>query len=68
MTDLPPELDRRKIRIGLAIISLVFVGAVVGFILIDDNIGKAVMAGVALVVGVRVFLLTRSLRRDAATS
>ena len=65
----PPttEFNQSKIRIGLAMVSLVFIGSVVGFFTFasGDTLGQAVMVGVALVALVRVGLLARSLRRDA---
>jgi hypothetical protein len=58
-----PQVDRRKVRIGLAMVSLVVVVALVLFALIDDPIGRALMVAViALGIG-RAYLLSRSLRR-----
>ncbi len=62
VTDPAPELDRRKIGIGLAMISLVMVVALVLASVIDSTVGRAVMFGIAAVAFVRLFLLTRSLR------
>jgi hypothetical protein len=59
-----PQIDRRKVRIGLAIISLVVVVAVVLFAVIDDPIGRALMFAVAALGIVRAYLLSRSLRRS----
>jgi hypothetical protein len=56
------EFDRRKVRIGLATITLVVLVAVVLFVLIDDPIGRAIMFGVAAVGLFRAYLLSRSLR------
>ena len=58
----PPQLDRRKIRIGLAIITVVVIVALVMIAVIDSAAGKAVMFAIALVAFLRLFLLTRSLR------
>ena len=59
-----PQIDRRMVRIGLAIISLVVVVAVVLFAVIDDPIGRALMFAVAALGIVRAYLLSRSLRRS----
>ena len=58
-----PQVDRRKVRIGLAMISLVVVVALVLFFLIDDALGRALMFAVAALGIVRAYLLSRSLRR-----
>ncbi len=60
---LDPQVDQRKIRIGLAMISVVVLVAVVLFIVIDDAVGRALMFAIAVLGIVRAFLLTRSLRR-----
>ena len=60
---LDPQVDPRKVRIGLAMISVVVLVAVVLFVVIDDPVGRAVMFAVAVLGIVRAFLLTRSLRR-----
>ncbi|HEY1118903.1 MAG TPA: hypothetical protein VGE43_14415 [Acidimicrobiales bacterium] len=57
-----PQLDRTKIRAGLAIISLVVVAALVGVVLIDATPGRALMFAIAATAFVRAFLLARSLR------
>jgi hypothetical protein len=58
-----PQLDRRKVRIGLAMISVVVVVAIVLVFVVDDPLGRSIMFGVAALGLVRAFLLTRSLRR-----
>ena len=64
MTEPTPELDPRKVRTGLAIVTAVFVVAAVLIVVIDDPFGRAVMAAVAALAVVRAFLLSRSLRRQ----
>lgn len=65
MADDPtPELDRRKIRIGLALISAVVIVALVMVFVIEAPAGKAVMFAIALTAFVRAYLLSRSLRRE----
>ena len=58
-----PQLDPRKVRLGLALISVVVAVAIVLLFVIDDPVGRAIMFGVAALGIVRAFLLTRSLRR-----
>lgn len=60
-----PEISRTKIRIGLALISLVVIAALVLVFLIEAPAGKAVMFAIALTAFVRAFLLSRDLRREA---
>jgi hypothetical protein len=62
--DPPPEMSRTKIRIGLALISLVVIAALVLVFLIEAPAGKAVMFAIAATAFVRAFLLSRSLRRE----
>jgi hypothetical protein len=57
-----PNTDPRKVRIGLAMISVVVLAAVVLFLVIDDAIGRAIMFAVAALGIVRAYLLSRSLR------
>jgi hypothetical protein len=63
MTEPSPQLDPRKVRIGLLMISIVVVVAIVLLFVIDDPLGRAVMFAVAALGVIRAFLLTRSLRR-----
>ena len=63
MTEPDPQLDPRKVRLGLAMVSIVVVVAVALLFVIDDPLGRAVMFGVAALGVTRAFLLTRSLRR-----
>lgn len=66
MSDTDPQINRAKIRAGLAIISVVFVGAIVAAILVDDPLGRWAMGGVALFALVRLALLVRGMRAEAA--
>jgi len=59
----PLQPDRRKVRVGLAMISVVVIVALVLFALVDDPIGRAVMFAIAVLGMVRAYLLSRSLRR-----
>ena len=58
-----PQVDPRKVRIGLIVIAIVVVVAAVLVAVLDDPLGRAVMLAVAAIGIVRAFLLTRSLRR-----
>lgn len=60
------EMDPRKVRVGLAIIVAVVVVALVLMAVVDSNVARAVMAGIALLGIVRAYLLYRSIRRDGA--
>ncbi|MFL6204596.1 MAG: hypothetical protein ACJ739_04525 [Acidimicrobiales bacterium] len=63
MSDPDAQLDPRRVRIGLIMISAVVVVAVVLIAVIDDPFGRAIMVGVAAVAIIRAFLLSRSLRK-----
>ena len=63
VSDPDPQLDPRKVRIGLIVVSAVVIVAVVLIFVIDDPFGRAVMFAVAALAVIRAFLLTRSLRR-----
>ena len=58
-----PNVDARKVRAGLFLITGVVLVAAVLAVVIDDPLGRAIMLGVAGVAIVRAFLLSRSLRR-----
>lgn len=60
----PPEIDRRKVRIGLALISAVVIVAFAMVFLVEAAAGKAVMFAIALTAFVRAYLLSRSLRHE----
>jgi len=65
MPESATEISRTKIRLGLAILSAIFLGALAMLFIVADPIGKAVFAAVAFLLLVRMFLLVRGLRRDA---
>ena len=62
MADDARVTDPRKVRQGLAIITVVVVVAMVLTFVIEAPIGKAVMLAVALTGIVRAYLLSRALR------
>ena len=63
MSDATPAVNQKKIRIGLAIITAIFVASLIMVVVVGDPIGKAVFAAVGLVCVVRMVLLVRWLRR-----
>jgi hypothetical protein len=63
MTEPDRQLDPRKVRIGLIMISVVVALAIVLMFVVDDPFGRAVMFAVAALGVIRAVLLTRSLRR-----
>ncbi len=67
MPDELPQIDPRRVRFGLALVTVVFLVALVLLVTIDDTLGRAVMAAIVVVAVVRAFLLMRQARGDAAT-
>jgi hypothetical protein len=63
----PSDVDPRRVRIGLVILSVVFLVALVLIAVVDDPIGRAMMVVVVLISLVRAALLVRSIRRDRST-
>lgn len=59
-----PQVNRRKVRVGLAIIGLVLVVSLVLVAVVTDPVGRALMFAIALTALVRAYLLARSLRTD----
>ena len=62
----PNEVDPRRVRIGLAILTVVFLIALVLVAVVDDPVGRAMMVAVVFISIVRAWLLVRSIRRDRA--
>lgn len=62
--DTPSEIDRRKIRMGLGLITVVVVVSIVLFFAVGSPLGKAVMLAIAVTALYRAFRLTRSLRAE----
>lgn len=61
------ELDPRKVRIGLVMIVAVVVIAVGLAAVIDSDLGRAIMVGIAVLGILRAWLLYRSLQRRGLT-
>jgi hypothetical protein len=57
------QRDIRKVRIGLAMITAVVVITIVGLVIVESALGKAIMFAVAATAIVRAFLLVRWLKR-----
>lgn len=66
MANVDGRVNPRKVRIGLAIVGIVIVGALATMFAIDSAAGKAVMFAIVLTVMVRAFLLFRSLKAEQA--
>ncbi len=62
MTSPVAQPNRTKVRIGLGLISTIFVGSIVLLVVTNDPLGRAMMAGVAFVCFVRIALLVRWIR------
>jgi uncharacterized membrane protein len=63
----PDELDPRKVRIGLVMIVAVVVIAIGLAAVIDSDLGRAIMVGIAVLGILRAWLLYRSLQRRGLT-
>ena len=61
-------MDPRKVRIGLAMVVGTVIVAIALFAVVDSNLVRAVMAGIAVLGIARAFLLYRSIRRERAQS
>lgn len=59
-------MDPRKVRIGLAMVAVTVVVAVALIAVVESNLVRAVMAGIAVLGIIRAFLLYRSIRREHA--
>jgi hypothetical protein len=61
----PPDggIDRTRVRIGLAIVTLVALVALVLVFVVDSVVGKAIMFAVAATAFVRLVLLVRDIRQ-----
>lgn len=62
------QMDPRKVRIGLAMVVVTVIVAIALLAVVDSNLARAVMAGIAVLGIVRAFLLYRSIRRERAQS
>jgi hypothetical protein len=58
----------KKVRLGLALLTLVVVAAIIAAIVIDSSFGKAIMVAIAFTVLVRAFLIARWLRQGGAAA
>jgi uncharacterized membrane protein len=69
MSDEPSDqYDPRRIRAGLVILGLVVLVAAVLAILLDEGLARLIMLAIIVFTVVRMFLLTRRVRRDARRS
>lgn len=56
------DIDRRRVRIGLAIVGVLVLVAFVLLLTIDEPLGQAIMGAVMFAALVRAALLVRSIR------
>ncbi|MCA1696527.1 MAG: hypothetical protein LC749_18395 [Actinobacteria bacterium] len=61
--DVSQEPNARKVRIGLVLISVVFVVGIGLIFVIDDPLGRLIMGAVVLFVVIRTALLVRAIKR-----
>lgn len=66
MTETPQETNPTKIRLGLAVIVVIFVAASIMIVVADDAVSRAIFFAVAAMTLVRAALLVRWLRKQAA--
>jgi hypothetical protein len=59
------EFDPKRVRAGLAVLSLVVVAALVLAVVLDEPVARLLMIGIVLFTAMRMYLLTRRVRRDA---
>ncbi len=60
--DNPQDMNQRKVRAGLAMVTVVFVVSLVMLASVDSAAGKAVFFAIACIAAVRAFLLFRWVR------
>lgn len=68
MSDTSATVDPKKIRLGLAIVTVIFVTSIVLFVVVDDTLARGIFFAVALVSLIRVVLLARWIKRRDAGS
>jgi hypothetical protein len=69
MSDEPSDqYDPRRIRAGLVILGVVVLVAAVLAIILDEGLARLLMLAIIVFTVVRMFLLTRRVRRDARSS
>jgi uncharacterized membrane protein len=59
------EFDRGRIRAGLTVLTVVVAIALVLALLVDTPLVRLLMLGIVLFTAMRMYLLTRRVRRDA---
>lgn len=64
MAETPTEPNPHKVRIGLAIVSLIFVASAILIAVADSVTGKAIFFAIAAMTLVRAALLARWLRKQ----
>jgi hypothetical protein len=65
MADAPnPEVDPRRVRIGIIFLTVVVLAAIAIAVLVDNALARVVMIAIIVFTVVRTFHLRRSLRRS----
>jgi hypothetical protein len=59
MTNPAPEVDRRRVRAGLAIVTLVLLVALVLLFVVDSALGRVILGAIVVFTIVRATLIVR---------
>jgi Ca2+/Na+ antiporter len=60
----PPEIDRRRVRLGLLFLTAVVLVALAIAVLVDNGLARVVMLAIVVFTVARMVLIMRSVRRD----
>lgn len=58
------ETDQRRVRIGLAFLTLTVVAAVIGAFTLKSTLGQTMMLGIAVFTIIRTYTIMRRVKRD----
>ena len=64
MTEPSPSIDRKKIAMGLGLLTLVLIGTIVLLLTVDDTVARVVFIGVIGLSVFRIVSLVRWARRN----
>jgi predicted lysophospholipase L1 biosynthesis ABC-type transport system permease subunit len=69
MSDAPsPEIDPRRVRIGLAMLAVVVLVALAIFLLVDNGVARVLMGAIVVFGVLRTFVLLRAARAGRLNS
>lgn len=68
VTIVEEEVNHRKVRLGLAFLTLVVIGALVGAFTVKNATGQLVLLGIAGFTIIRTFIIGRSIAKDRRSS